>query len=55
MGALKAFDLEGKYPDITCNGFMSQPKLIDSLNPYYLFLANRHLKTGQTKGGLAPY
>ncbi len=50
MGALKAFDLEGKYPDGTCNGFMSQPKLIDFLNPYYLFLANRHLKTGQTKG-----
>tara|TARA_R110002050_G_C8942485_1_gene512697 strand:- start:2140 stop:3369 length:1230 start_codon:yes stop_codon:yes gene_type:complete len=50
MGVLKAFDLEGKYPDGTCNGFMSQPKLIDSLNPYYLFLANRHQKTGQTKG-----
>lgn len=49
MGTLKAFDLEGKYPDGTCNDFMSQPKLIDSLNPYFLFLANTHLKTGPTK------
>lgn len=50
MGALKAFDLEGKYPNGTSTDFMGQPKLINSLNPYYLDLANRHLKTGQTNG-----
>lgn len=50
MGAIKAFDFEGKYPNGTCTDFMGHPKLIDSLNPYYLDLANRHLKTGQTNG-----
>lgn len=50
MGVLKAFDLEGKYPNGTYTGFMEQPKLIDSLNPYYLDLANSHLKKGQTNG-----
>jgi len=50
MGVLKAFDLEGKYPNGTLTGFMERPKLIDSLNPYYLDLANRHLKIGQTNG-----
>lgn len=50
MGVLKAFDLEGKYPNGTYTCFMEQPKLIDSLNPYYLDLANRHLKKGQTNG-----
>jgi hypothetical protein len=50
MGVLEAFDLEGKYLNGTCTGFMEQPKLIDSLNPYFLNLANRHLKNGQTNG-----
>lgn len=50
MGVLKAFDLEGKFPNGTCTGFMEPPKLIDSLNPYYLNLANRHLIVGQTNG-----
>lgn len=49
MGALKAFDLEGKYPNGIYTGFMGQPKLIDSLNSYYLELANKHLQTGQIR------
>lgn len=34
MGAPRAFDLEGKYPNGTSTDFMGQPKLIDSLNSY---------------------
>lgn len=50
MGALKTFDLEGKYPTGEPTGFFLPPKLFDRLNEHYQHLANYHMRHGGING-----